>query len=520
LALLRTPSAGVAADSIFHSRLPSVSPAVLLAAGLVLTLVGLRRRRLGDSPRELLALACAAAPLAVNLQQTVTGMMVSPKTWENYSDYLFLTAGLTAAIPPGPWTARGRWAGRATALVLVGLLGLGRARTYDLFQASNVATLAGARALARTDTTASRVLLDHLDQHQGLAARLGHRFVAVSSSWDVMIAGQTIDRMPAGGGEPRGRALHQRRTFERYARTGLSPAQLAAELAADIDAGSAGRHLLRFFSLLDAMPTITGNRAVPREAMRQQAHAIVAAYRAYLDGSPAEWREPVLYLTSLSPLQAALNPRFEHALVAQAAAGQLPAHRAYVYRQTLRAHPEFDPGAALRQWVAERGQPVTLVAAATGVTLAPAPTRGGGSATLPASIWTAAVAHGNRVEQHGGGLLVTTGPARYGYALMGPPTSAAIGGRYAFILSARVLEGDLTFGALIGDRTRWLTQASRYPAAASDGEALWVLDLDLSASDRLVLVIANHQPSGERPSTFLLRGLEAVRYEAAPAPRP
>lgn len=68
----------------------------------------------------------------------------------------------------------------------------------------------------------------------------------------------------------------------------------------------------------------------------------------------------------------------------------------------------------------------------------------------------------------------------------------------------------MAFGALTGDRRRWLGQAAPL-LPAGDGDAVLLLELDLAAGEAIVLMLTNAHPGGDTPSRFVLRGLSAVR---------
>lgn len=147
IALGLAPLSAGAGQSFFPSRLPAVSPAVVLGVGLGLLYLARPRRRGPTDGRGRLALACLTVPVIIENQQLVTGVMLQAKAWEQYGDYLFLVAGasLLAGITPWPaGPAHFRWlaAGLVGALAL--LLVLGRLATYRIFAEGNRASLAQA----------------------------------------------------------------------------------------------------------------------------------------------------------------------------------------------------------------------------------------------------------------------------------------------------------------------------------------------------------------------------------------
>ena len=78
---------------VFSSSMPTVSPAVLYALGLMAACAIAWRWRLAAATSIGMAACCALVPIVLMNQQLVTGMMVSTRDFERYSNYPFLVLG-------------------------------------------------------------------------------------------------------------------------------------------------------------------------------------------------------------------------------------------------------------------------------------------------------------------------------------------------------------------------------------------------------------------------------------------
>jgi hypothetical protein len=110
------------------------------------------------------------------------------------------------------------------------------------------------------------------------------------------------------------------------------------------------------------------------------------------------------------------------------------------------------------------------------------------------------------------GLNVTTERLRWAYGTMYTPLVAPFAGEYRFVLKYRLLSGRMIFGALTGDRSRWLAQAV---TSHLDGDRrLQTLSLRLESGQQIWLLTSNDHPAGDVSSRYVV---EEVRAFFAPA---
>jgi hypothetical protein len=115
------------------------------------------------------------------------------------------------------------------------------------------------------------------------------------------------------------------------------------------------------------------------------------------------------------------------------------------------------------------------------------------------------------------GLQVTTAPDRWAYALLYNLLSVVDEGDYRFDLRYSLTNGDIAFGALTEDQSRWLGQAgtgSTPPTPEKPGVLVKSFTLHLKAGESFRLLLTNNHPSGNYASRFVLHEVRAVRETA------
>jgi hypothetical protein len=106
------------------------------------------------------------------------------------------------------------------------------------------------------------------------------------------------------------------------------------------------------------------------------------------------------------------------------------------------------------------------------------------------------------------GTWIRTGPEPSRYAATFGLFTAPETGRYVFRLETRIDSGDLVFGLLSGDRSRWMPLAATARDVVPGGEVTLVV-CDLAAGEGVVPTISNPGEGGV--SAYLVRGLEIRR---------
>jgi hypothetical protein len=319
---------------IFASRLPIVTPGVLLGAMLVVPVaVSVLRWRSAD-PSAWLGVGFLAVPVVLSNQQVVTGLMISARDWERNINYQFLLIGL--ALIAHAFFADGLrrhrralgYASLAVALCLAFVLARAQAQSYRYWLPSNLISVAMARV---SDTVKpllpdrTRVLLDEPGLAPLLAVRTGDNFEFVLDFTKVFqIPTPPIDET---GRPPR--RPHESDLFEYWWRTGTSPEEAEKLLTAEA-AQRAGFFLAFLFNILDYWHPASDNRIVRQAEIVRNIPEIVMRYEAYRARPPAGAGEPIMFLTSKDPAKLATPAGLRNTLLSTGrAAGTI----IYAYRQ-------------------------------------------------------------------------------------------------------------------------------------------------------------------------------------------
>ncbi|MBI5321094.1 hypothetical protein [Bradyrhizobium sp.] len=147
------------ATMLFQSRMPEITVGVLSAAMLAL-LSGIMLLQRKSDLRLIAAFALAIVPLAIMNQQIVTGWMISGRDWERFINLSFVV--VSGGILLSLVNRRRDWQGPVTgAAIIITLVfsTLSSMRTYNLWLADNLKSVAIARAIEAADTLGRDTLL-------------------------------------------------------------------------------------------------------------------------------------------------------------------------------------------------------------------------------------------------------------------------------------------------------------------------------------------------------------------------
>jgi hypothetical protein len=314
---------------VFSSSMPAVSPAVIYALGL-LTACGIAWRwRLAESRALGMAASCALVPIVLMNQQLVTGLMVSTRDFERYSNYpvlvlgaVTLAAGLRLGVPaPGHM----RLAATVILAVLVALLVEGQRFVVRGFEHDNDHAVAARRAIemALPETTARRVVLANASLVAAVAARTRRSGEIVFVLDYTDLSRRTLPRPDGNADEQAAADAHRERLFEYFARLGMSPAEVGQTLGSEAASiGTRPGFLLHFlFHLADVWYPMTDSRQMRPNTVAGALPDIVADYSLFLHRWPAVLDEPAMIVTGPGLAQVADSRHFVHRAIGGAAAG-------------------------------------------------------------------------------------------------------------------------------------------------------------------------------------------------------
>jgi hypothetical protein len=284
-------TAAIVAQSVFPTHLPMLRPSVGFSlAGMIWAGVMLLRR--GTTPAHLAALIFFAAPTIVLNQQVITGIAVMPQNWEFYVNYpcIVVGAGLMSGQYLSSFERRHDW----RQFLSVGLLAFigyvlvqGAWRNELYWLPYNVRSVLSVQLLSQAKTKVDRidaVILPHLYDESLFLPRVPRGTV-------VMGGMNTVLEQPA----PRWRddesfEDHAKTAgasfaagFETLFRSGVSPAQLQANMEAELETGNCWEGLSYFFSLSDCWPSFLNYTSHAIRRLPGAVPAIVERYRRYLE---------------------------------------------------------------------------------------------------------------------------------------------------------------------------------------------------------------------------------------------
>ena len=322
----------------FASHLPVLSPAVFYGA-LLLGVVLVTRRKFPTQglPFRLGILALLVPVLLMN-QQVITGLMISTRDWERYTNYPMLVFAcgilasvLTPAAQPRSQTRLNSGGWLATVFVIF-LVVIGQGLVYSKWRNANIRTVAHARVLTQSlDGTAHRLLLQEADLAPLLKVRVHPQKPRFVLDYTELFRAP-IPPLGSGMGRSRAAKHHKHRLFEFFARTAKTPAQLELLLRQEVQSG-AGFYIHFLFSLRDVWHPFTDSRHLKRDEVMEALLEVVSSYRLYLGKEQPEWAFPTLLLSRLEPVELPFSPQWENQFLGKS---RLRGENVFLYRQRKR----------------------------------------------------------------------------------------------------------------------------------------------------------------------------------------
>ncbi len=336
-----------ALDSVgFSSRIPSVTPALLLAICLITIELWTVKMKI-RLPDTWFGLSALAVPIVLLNQQVVTGMMTSVRDWERYTCYVLVVFGSCHLQSVKFFFRRLIKRYRFTPVLIVAIfffiLVRGQLRNYGSFTPYNRLSVTQWNLIrdvaAKSGSRDFRVLIDNQYLCEPLLqVRSGNTLEFVHSYTELMV--YPIRSIVTEDKEPVGRSHHQEKAFESLAREGVSPEQLLIQMREDVKFHRHFRHLIAFFALKDSYEYYTDDRGIHSSVLFKQIEPIVVAYEKYLQGNHATWNRPVLYVTTVKPAEAINNIWTNQLIDSRLLEGQRRITRLYAYVQKLKRVPE------------------------------------------------------------------------------------------------------------------------------------------------------------------------------------
>ena len=332
-------TAGLATGLTYRTRLPIVTPAVIVSVVFGVPFGAWTLLRARHQPLCFLAFACLIAPLVLSNQQILTGSMFSARDWERSASYPLLVFGMIAALSVvAPF--HGKWSGRLalvlwiTSAIVVVVVWQAQRTAYAVWRPYNMQSIAIVRALQAVDADMlKRATLVFEDA--GIAtlmqARTAGGLSAVLTFYRV--ATNFIPNMvpEAGSADP---SRYEADVFQHWFRGGVSPGQAKQLLRSEIKQ-RAGLHLNYLFSFRDAWYPASDNRAVRQADLERSVEPIIGRYQDYLASGArcAAFERPALLVSALPPGEIKSPPTIRNEPLAKGVAGGV---EAYVYRQSSR----------------------------------------------------------------------------------------------------------------------------------------------------------------------------------------
>ncbi len=326
----------------FPSRVPSITPALLLAACLSLLEIwtGKPNVRL---PSVWFGLSALAVPIVLLNQQIVTGIMTSARDWERYSCYVLVIFGCCHLQSMKHFFQRVIEKRKFMPVLILGMfffvLIRGQFRNHGEFGPYNRLSVAQWRVIqdvvAKTGTRDFRVLIDNQYFGEPLLQVRSYNTLEFTHSYTELL-GSPILGITLADSAPAGRSHHQEKAFESLAREGISPGQLLSQMRDDIKFNQPFHRLIAFFALKDCYRYYTDDRGISNLVLLKQIDEIVADYKEYLQTGHASWNSPVVYVSAVKPDEAINDIWTNQVVASRVLEGERRISRLYGYVQKLK----------------------------------------------------------------------------------------------------------------------------------------------------------------------------------------
>jgi hypothetical protein len=279
----------------FESRYATVSPALLIGATVVGGFILVHRWDVFRRLDFLIPCCCALLPILISNQQIVTGLMVSTRDWERYTNYIlvvFAAASLLASLEiPYRMTGSRSWTlVQSATWITAGLLGtqllLWQKDVYDIWASTNAEANQIVQLLDGLDRPAAEypVVLEDAALVPLVRLLTNDRFTFVLDYTRLF-----QNPVPTfADSRPETSDTNASDLFDQAYRLGWTPSRLEQQIRAELVGLSGGFYSHFLFSLADVWPPLTDNRRLRLDTALHRLPSIVAAYARFLDRRQAE----------------------------------------------------------------------------------------------------------------------------------------------------------------------------------------------------------------------------------------
>lgn len=329
---------------VFHSRLPIVTPSVLLSLLMIFIAINFIKKINKNDYKLFFSLVTLTIPVILTNQQILTGMMISAKEWERYVNYPFLFLGTALLFVSTIHFKRREIAvifqkiiPLSLVLFLFYLLFIGQLNTWDHWYRLNELVTAQKRTLLEVieefPFNQLKVLMEKPGREPLLGLRLNNNKYEISFivNYNKIFVNPIAD-MPAQGGLPHNQSERRYNLFEFFARTAKTPAEVFNILKNEA-MQKAGFHLAFLFSFNDYWFPATDSRLVRQNAILANLDLIVSDYTEYLQEPKASWFDTTILLSEKAPEELGANQIWSNRLLSEGIAGQ---SKVYAYVQEVK----------------------------------------------------------------------------------------------------------------------------------------------------------------------------------------
>lgn len=325
---------------IFNSRLPIITPAVLLSFIALTLIISLRRNLKIDKMRLSLSVTSLSIPIILTNQQLLTGIMVSTKEWERYANYPFLILGISIVFCSQNWRKykKTKLITTTTALFFIAyfahLLFIGQESVYHQWYAKNELVFAQKRAVVEAidapQLNHAKIIIEEPGTEPLLAIKLNKPVHFITDYRELFSF--PISDMPSNGGLPANQSKYRENLFECFARTAKTPSDVS-EILKNEAIQKSGWYLGFLFSFKDFWYPATDGRLVRQNEILKNIDAIVSAYTEYLKTPKIRWFDTAIMLSKKAPEELEINPIWRNRLLSEGVAGQT---KVYAYEQEVK----------------------------------------------------------------------------------------------------------------------------------------------------------------------------------------